>query len=272
MSDGASWLGRLVRDEVAKKLFWVALTGLGVWLWANYKNYDFSPLEIALTALLVVVAGGWAFVALRQRLSYKKCHYPKVKFQYEVLEKKIEYLIGGDGLLHFSRTVTLRALTDQVDSYLDKYVWTGGEAGLPVPGKGAVETTKILKAGIWTFYATRFPVTLRKGQEHEFRVEWPPISNWRASSPFVSTSTEEPTRSLKFIVQVPAPALGEPWAYWEEMRGIESAHDFDHDVIKADAGRFEWEVRPSLYRHYRLRWTWANGDKLQKMPSLEGEE
>ena len=271
---GARWIGKIIRDEIAKKAFWaiVALAALVITAVIRRGDLHFTKLELALCALLLLSYATWAGYEMYRRRSYKRPHYPRVRFHYEVLSKTIEYRIDDDGCVHFSRRVKLKALVDHVDNYIDKFVWTGGESALPIPGEGADSVSRLLRAGIWTFYTTNLPYALRKGAIHELVVHWPPLANWRGSQPFVSTSTEEPTREIKFIVQVPESLLGSPSFLAEELRGIESAYPFQTLSMTSDRGRIEWKFKPKVYRHYRLRWSWANGEVLTNMPTPRVEE
>lgn len=121
------------------------------------------------------------------------------------------------------------------------------------------------QAGIWTFYTCQLDRSLRRGEEHEFEVVWTPLDNWRNSSPFVSTSTEEPCRELEFVVRIPENALFNKDVYVEEMRGIEAAHAFKTSLESFNHGEFKWPMKPKLYRHYRVRWSWAGDGEVPAM-------
>ena len=268
-----TWLRKLIRDELVKKSFW-ALAALGLGIAAVLQRRDalsFSALELSLMGLLASLVVALLVWAVYRRVSYRVATYPRMRPHYEILEKEITYKIDADGLLHFSRKIKLKALIDNVDSYIDRYVWTGGDARLPEPGPGAASITELLEAGIWRFYSTRLPHPLRKGKEHELQIHWPPLADWRTSKPFVSTSTEEPTRRLTFKVEIPLQHLREDDFLAEEMRGIESIYPFKTTGL-AREDRLVWTFKPKLYRHYRIRWAWADGEAVRSMPAPEDEE
>ena len=247
-----------------------AITLVGGIFIHRYSHLSSSAgLTLGLGVALIVVCAAWAGRVVYCRHSFRYANYPRVRFHYEILEKTIKYTIDDAGILTFSRQVKLLALVDNLESYIDKYVWTGGNAGLPTPGSGCADTKKILRAGIWTFYSTYFPYSLRRGQVHEFEVEWPPLTDWQRSSPFVSASTEEPTHKLRFEVQIPESHIGSTIALAEELRGIEAAYPFSTRELQI-GGKVEWEIHPKLYRHYRLRWSWSHGEDLHLMPARSG--
>jgi hypothetical protein len=101
-------------------------------------------------------------------------------------------------------------------------------------------------------------------------VKWPPIDNWRSASPFVSTSTEEPTHKLVFVLRLPEHEVG-PSVLTEVLRGIEATYPFETKEDNLDGGRFTWTIeRPPLYMHYRVRWTWR-GTAPQTMAAALGQ-
>lgn len=251
---------RLFSDEIAKRLFWYALVATAglIYLWWNRSG---GPVfALAGYVLAAAIAATWIAISIYNRRSYKRPHYPSKEFKYELLSKKISYRVV-DNVLTFSRRIRLRALTDNVDSYIDRFVWTGGEAGLPNPGEGVESLTHLTRAGIWTIYETRLDETIHKGQEIEFEVIWPPIDNWRNSRPFVSSSTEEPCREMTFVLEIPQDSLYNDTVYAEEMRGIEAHYPFRSHRLQFDNGRLTYTFKTKLYWHYRLRWAWSGTEE-----------
>lgn len=263
-----AWLLPLVRDEVAKWILrgtvLLGLLALGSWMYQSHPTVPRSTWAVS-AALLLGASAVLAREVYRQT-SYRACTYPRVRFPYEIISKTISYRIDHDEVLHFSRTVRIRSRVDGLEAYQDKYLWTGGAAGLPSAGGGCVKTSQLVKAGIWTFFSTQLDRTLNRGQEHEFTVEWPPLENWRNSSPFVSSSTDEPTRALTFEVDLGDLKVEGPLIA-EQLRSIESPSAFSWSDLPLKNGRIEWKIsRPRLYRHYRLRWEWPGQGAAQAMP------
>jgi hypothetical protein len=264
--DVKSWAIRLVRDELAKKLFGLLLAGIVAVAVIFRKVWApaLSVLEWVLLAILLLtyVAIGANYV-LRRR-GYNRYWYPRARPRYEILREEISYVVGKDHILSYSRRFRVKALEDNIDDFIDQFVWTGGAAGVPLPGVGVTTVEPRLQAGIWTYYTARFPRHLKKGETHEFVVTWPPIKNWLDSSPFVSSSTDLPTRELTFIIDIPTEAIRAA-AFGEEMRSIESAFPMNTVDLSFDRGRLQWSPRTKLYRHYRVRWSWAQGADLQRL-------
>lgn len=269
-SSTGKWFRNLVRDEISKKLFWIGMTAIAGALYVvagKYQGSDPAVVWVPTLAFTILLAGCLAYY-MYVRLSFAMYHYPRVTPHYTVIEKTYHYTVNNNDELIFSRKVKIKARQDQVERYLDKFVWTGGTSSIPQPGPGCAATTAELeRVGIWTFYSTTLERSLRRGEEAEFTVIWPPLANWRQSKPFVSASSEEPTKRINFIVEVPPDSLRDNIAYFEEMRSIDSNYAFKTNTgLKFDRGRIEVNVDAKLYRYYRLRWSWAGGHPVQPLP------
>lgn len=261
---------KILRDDIIKRLFGLAIAILiaaALFAYGNRSLISDHLVTAILTALLLVVCMSWIGDMLHARASYSRARYPRTRFPYEVLEKRYEYHIRDDDLLYFSRHIHLRALVDEVDTYVDKFVWTGGASALPEPGDGSRSVVLMDKAAIWTFYATELAQSLRKGEEHRFSIHWPALSDWRNSQPFVSCSSEKPTKEIEFDLRLPETALASSDLYLEEMHGIESLHPFQTRKARLTEGRYSWKQQAKLYRHYRMRWAWAGAEEVKELPA-----
>jgi hypothetical protein len=268
-----TWAVSLVRDELAKKFLWFVIAGvltLAVIFRDSWAS-KMSTLEWVLIGTIALLLITFLVRHIVRRRSYRHAWYPRNHPRYEVIREEINYIVDSDGVLTYSRRFRLKAMMHDVDDFIDQFVWTAGGAGTPMPGTGVSRIEPRLQAGIWTYYTARFPRHLRKGQEHEFEVVWPPLRNWKDASPFVSASTDLPTRELVFNVQLPSDSIREG-AFGEEMRSIESAFPFHTEELSFERGRLVWTPNPKLYRHYRLRWSWAEGARLERLsqPSSGG--
>jgi hypothetical protein len=213
-------------------------------------------------AILVCSILAFGVVWFTNRRSIYTYRYPKVAFRYVVIQKTVKYEIDNNGVLRYSRTVHVKCRRDQIDDYVDRFIWTGGGGVMPGPGTNVSRVEPLLRVGIWTFYRAYLDRVLQKGEEYEFEVTWPPITNWRTSSPFVSSSTEEPTHEVRFILRLPAAEVGNK-VLGETLRGVESTYPFKTEEFELDDGRYTWTIkRPGLYTHYRLRWEWQ-GEPLE---------
>ena len=147
-----------------------------------------------------------------------------------------------------------------MDSIIDKYIWTGkSEAKLPYAVKGirTIEPDNII--GVWNYFRIIFEDRILKGDCKTIEYAWPTISNCTSSSPFFSSSTDEPTKHLKLILD-----MGQKYAnlpiVLEEARAVESDFEISAQAANLDEhGRYTWDVpRVKRFRHYRIRWSWQN--------------
>lgn len=254
--------------EIVKKVMAAATLAIGAivaWLTSTgVPSHVGWPLGIL--AVGVVTMG--LVVSLRR--SIYKCRYPPVAFQIEVIEKRCSYTINERDELVYRKRIKFKALRDQMDEYIDRYHWTAGGAPIPLPGEGVQEITQVYRVGVWDYYRIFFGRVLHRGDTHEIEMIWPPLTNWRDSSPFVALSTREPTHKLVFDVKLPVDEVGES-VLAEVIAGIDSIYPFSTDEIELDHGRCKWEVeRPSLYTQYRLRWNWR-GVQARTVPMLVKE-
>ncbi|GIH09920.1 hypothetical protein Rhe02_79870 [Rhizocola hellebori] len=231
-------------------LFWEELKAVGI---------AAAVLTLSVLAALAVVS----LLMLRRVTDVPPIYnylYPDIEFPYEVLSRKITYHLR-DGELHYSRTIRVLALRDGQSGYLDRFLWTGPEQVMPlVKGHGVNGITAYDKVGVFRYYRVEFNRALRRGEEYEFEVIWPPVDHWAKSRPFVSTSTDEPTHQLIFDLLLPPGTCRDGHAEGEVMRATESVLPLQPvEVLPiADDGRVVWTIdEPKLYHHYRLRWFWS---------------
>lgn len=243
---------------------WVFITALltllidrAGWPWPSSNPLEWT-FGIALSALAAL---GVAFLLKRSLRVYIPA-YPEREPRFEVIRREVRYTVTGANLLEYSRVLTVRALSDKVDLFVDRYYWTGTLRWNPIPGKNVRGITVVEpKVGMYDFFVVQFARVLRKGDEIEFEVRWPAIDNWEQARPYISVSTEEPTRYIQLIVTIPQKAGTNHRLLKETYRAAESLEPFESEDAKFDDhGQARWEInRPGLYRHYRLRWSW-NGE------------
>jgi len=266
-----SALRNVALEELMRRALNVIIIGSGLlffwiisgspWRRLGDARWPFSILVVATLASIIVY--------LFHRRSIYRALYPRAYFQYDILNKKIVFRITEQDTLEYSRLYRIKVRRSQLEDFIDRYIWTGGTSPLPIPGKNVSRIEVLDRVGIWTYVKVSFGRTLERGQEYEFEISWPPITNWRTASPFVSTSTEEPTREINFVLALPAREVGTN-LLGEVMRGIESIYPFKTYEFKMDDGRYTWTIRkPPLYRHYRLRWNWTGGSVTPVKKTLE---
>lgn len=248
------------------------LIALGVALWAQAGPV--LTIGVALAAAGTLLIGGTALVLWYRSTRQTYVAYPYPGFSLRIIEKRIVYRVDDDGILHFSRILKVKALSDNVDRYVDKFVWTGGNSALPHPGVGVSEIRPLGTAGIWTFYDSSFSMNLRKGESLDIESIWPPL-DIHSSRPFVSTASDEPTDKIIFELTVPAKFRKDDVVLLEDLRSIESIHPFHtiKDKRFNEKGELKWEFKPNHYRHYRVRWEWkwANAEAVKPMEIVTQE-
>jgi hypothetical protein len=217
-------------------------TALGGWRW---------PAGLAASLLAVGLAArvfGW-----RRRIH--RYHYPRIAFRFEVLSSKVTYWVPDCGPLVYSRRVTVRARQNDLDEYLELYPLDARFQ--PVAGENVVSVEPIdNRLGERKCFRVLFERPLRKGEVYTFEIVWRSVGEGVPLLPFLSASTDEPTRSLEFEVRIPKAYLARMRAVGRVQRSAESLVAFDASVIQADGdGRFGWRIdKPPLYYHYLLHW------------------
>lgn len=216
---------------------------------------------------LLLALAGVLFLKYQGRLAL----YPSVSIRWRVLEKRIVYRIDEEGVLHFSRSIIAKAQVNNLDRFLDKFVWTGGESALPTPHGDVVRNVTVAQAGIWTIFESVINRSLRRGEEVLIDNRWPPLRNWASSSPFVSTSASEPTRKIIFEVKIPDRFRASNQAFIEELRSIDSILPFRTTVLEFNDSMLTWQVHPGPFRHYRIRWAWRGEDEILALTASTGD-
>lgn len=214
------------------------------------------PVGIALSAtvgLLIV-----AVVRFRRRIySYR---YPRRRFRYVVVQRKLCYEIDNQNALNYSRLTTIRALQNDLREFWDRYYWTGSESTEPQAGEGVLAIHPAVPGGgMFDFFQVYFERNLSRGDVYDFEVTWPALQNWLTARPYVSATTEEPTQKITFELRIPRQCRASDVALAEEYRAAESRVPLNTREIKFDDdGTLIWTVhKPRLYRSYRVRWRWA---------------
>ena len=275
--DTGRWKRQLYRGGldslVGAALTWLASSaGSVATVLAVARRWNVAP-EVR-WPLGVAVGAAFGLVVLsvaRRRPAIYRYDYPKVRFRYEVLSRTIHYRIGPDGVLHYSKTIRVRALQDQLEEFVDRYAWSGHDVDYPQAGHNAVRIDAISdRAGMWRYFRVYFGRALQKGEEHEFEVHWPPIVDWMHAQPFASMSTDEPTHHMRFHIQIPPLAVMGRRAVVEKLRAVESVSPFRSEEVTFDEnGSLTYDiVKPNLYHHFRVRWFWS--EQIRAMPDRRG--
>lgn len=232
---------------------------------AGVFNEGFSTLNIILLIAIVLQLFITIIIIICNRSSYKSYYYPKseIKSTFEVLEKEISYVRDKNDNLFFSRKLKIKSLVSDLHVIVDKFIWTGSQkADIPLPEKNIEDIREAKqRIGIWRFYDIVLNQHLKKGEELEIKYRWPVIKDCSSSSAFVSSATEEPTKHLKFNIE-----LGSEYAkkdlIFEEYRSVDGnvplntiPNQFD------DKGSFECNIdkkKIRRFRYYIIRWKWLD--------------
>ncbi|GAA3453564.1 hypothetical protein [Dactylosporangium matsuzakiense] len=220
----------------------------------------------------LAAAGGAALtLAIRQVAATRKAlrrspiydsSYPPCDPRFEIVRRINRYVVTEDGELHYSRHYRVRAMQDHLVSYADRFKWTGQDKDLkPQPGSNVVhvDINPTPLAGDPTWMTIFFDRSLNTGDEYEFEVCWPAMLDWQHSSPFLSSTTHDPTHRILFEVVIPQRLRRGRQAWLEVLRSVDAPHPFTTTDYEFDAdGRLTIEHdRPKLYHCYRVRWQWS---------------
>ena len=227
--------------------------------------YHYIKKNLNLASLILIIASTVFFASfiifkIKQKNSYKSYSYPrkKIRPRFEVIKKEISYIKTKDDKLIFKRKMHILSKIDSLKTISDRYIWTGkSDVVLPKEGKSIEEIIPHPnKKGVWKFYDIELSRCIDKGEEIEIDYKWPKISNCSSSSPFVSMSTEEPTKLLVFHINLGKEYRGRK-VILEEFRSIDGSyllrteeHEFDN------AGKVNIPVPPKRFRYYIARWNW----------------
>lgn len=235
-------------------------------------------IEFFLLMALIIVFILIGVKMLWNSLSYKSYHYPWSKintaYNYIVLEKNIVYKREKDDTLQYSREMIIQGCSNRVDYAYDKYIWTGVQANnIKIkPIKGIANIKHKSRIGIWNYFVMELNNHMEKGDVRELLYKWPDVQQCTKSSPFFSTSTDEPTKKIVLLLD-----LGEEYAeqeiVCEEFRAIESDYPI---YVKRDRlderGVYKWEIpsyKVKRFRHYRIRWSWNKGQPAAEIVKEE---
>jgi hypothetical protein len=222
------------------------------------------PLSVAAgsAAGLLVTRRAGAWRKDRGRGPIYDSSYPECDPEFEILERINRYTISDPGEFQYSRRYRVRAMKDRLNSFTDRYIWTGPDADLkPQPGDNValVNISHDTTLSEQTWIDIIFERKLNAGDEYEFEVHWPPMPDWPRSRPFLSSSTREPTHRIVFEVTIPQRFRQGRRAWFEVLRTASDADTFTTDECAFDDSGRLWVVHdlPKLYHCYRVRWQWS---------------
>lgn len=196
----------------------------------------------------------------RYQKKYKKYLpiYPPLEFDFEVLELEITYEHHEKNKMTYSKRKKLKALRNGLDRYQDKYLWTGkGNVTLKSKDKSQ-KVAATDRKNVWQNYEIRFPYMLNEGDIIETCPVWTLIDEENMAVPFMSSSIEEPTKNLKFVLKLPADVKVAS-VVKEISSGLGARKPFSSVPDELKDSSVVWiEPEPKLLHHYELKWQWMD--------------
>jgi hypothetical protein len=264
--------------ELAKGIssIFTILVILGVISIAAGANTDSLPVVIlgSVTIVLVVIYAIYVYTLLEeiQRLNsqlreYKVTTYPATPlidvsspgdYPFKLRLKDVEYGYKENMQTMWQKKhFIVEALNDGVQSFPDRYIWTGTPGTLRVstrtPGFRIVNEHK---EEIWNHFDIAFPYPLQKGEKAEFTVEWELFDDKFTAIPFLSTPIDFPTDhlTLRVILPIsirPVKATAQRYKTYIDQVPIEAKelqYDNDSQALIYDV------TSPALKSKYMIRW------------------
>lgn len=264
MANADSFVGSL-RADFARKALWEVAKWSGVALvalvWTYFGSDRLAKSVSALTPfrwpliLTALVLVSLSSVALYRRFSRFYPRFGRLDFDYSLVQKDIRYIRKEDGHIIYTKRCRLHALKDGLDTYRDKYHWTGTGASAPqstIKGQTAYLT---IRKNVWQFYEVRLQKTLNHGDELDVELRWDLEDADRKAVPFFSATIEEPTRCLTLHLSLPR-SLGIKTVTYEVSSSIGASRPSRSSDEQLDN---ECEITknidgPLLFHHYELKW------------------
>jgi hypothetical protein len=255
-----------IREDVTGHVVWeisrIILVAISTWLLTFVGSRSIASAVGSVapykTHLAIAAASLFALtmVTLLLRLDKYRPHFPRLHFDYQLLEHEITYDHIDKYRMTYTRRKRIRALRSGLDRYHDKYHWSGrGKCELKSGIRGQ-KVTLTERKSVWQYYEIRFPKTLNKGEIIETLVIWDLEDTEQVSLPFLSSTIEEPTRHLKMTLKLPE--ILEVDSVVEEVSSyIGAKTPFTSEIKELSHGQVEWVIdNPKLLHHYQLKWEW----------------
>jgi len=207
-------------------------------------------------AIIFATGSAWIFLILYQRISRFHPIFPRLDFDFQIVEKEITYEYKEKTHMVYRKRVLVKALKNSLDVYHDKYLWTGSGNVNIISTIKEHQFRETIKKNVWQFYEVRFQKTLAKKESMETEIVWDLEDPTMKAVPFFSATIEEPTDLLKLNLSLP-PELGVKEVTCEVSSGIGAKKPFSSKTIQLDRnGKTTWEIRkPKLLYHHEIKWS-----------------
>ena len=188
---------------------------------------------------------------------------PPPSAEVELLLKEIVYEYFSDGqTMRLRKRFKLRALRDGVDSFPDRYKWTGQGKCIVKSITPAFRVVNERKIEFWDYFDVVFPHPIRKGEIVEFTIQWDLFDEKRTAVPFLSTMIDLPTEHLILRVKLPRKLKPKYAMAYEFKDYIDTLPIYTQELHwNPTTESLEYEVRsPKLYHKYMIRWFSGGND------------
>jgi hypothetical protein len=199
--------------------------------------------------------GAWLFILLSKKYSQYRPSFPRLNVDFHIVKKEIYYELKDGGQIEYKKRVLLRALRDGLESYHDRYHWTGSGSIVMQSAIPDQEVAETFRRTVWQYYEIRFPIILAKDETIETEIIWHLNDSSQTSVPFVSAVIEEPTTLLSLTVKLPT-NVGVHEVICEIASGIGARKPFkSHRQTLDREGKAAWPIEgPKLLYSYAMKW------------------
>lgn len=179
----------------------------------------------------------------------------------EILRKELVYEYLADGKTIYQRKyLSIRLLRDNINSYTDRYRWTGSGKcnlrSLTPEFEITNQHEREEEESIWCYFSVKFPHPYHKDDVIEFTIEWELVDEEKKAVPFLSTMIDHETKYLFLQVILPD-ELAPQRAYF---------HEFTHfkETLPSETRKVQWSpasrsimyevTEPKKDHKYTIRW------------------
>jgi hypothetical protein len=254
-----------LKVDFARKTLWEIVKwtaiAIAVAVW-SYAGTDFGASKIPVLqlwrfplAVTAVAVSVWIVAYVYHARHKFTPSFDKMEFDFLIKEKRVTYKRAASGEIDYRKWCRLKALKSGLDTYRDKYHWTGTDGSEPCANIRGQQVYTTIRKNVWQFYEVRLQKTLDKGEEIDVEVVWSLDDKDRVAVPFISATVEEPTEKLVLSVELPKD-LSITEVVYERASGIGARKPIKSEILKLDAdGRVSHPVpSPQLLHHYEIRW------------------
>ena len=215
--------------------------------------YKISVLNKWLLTGLLISIFTFLFIFLYNRYNKFTPKFSNLDFNFLLQEYELTHIYEERYKLIHRRRYKIKALKNGLDSYKERFLWTGGEYEM----RNLKPNQQLLQLGnenLFKIYEVKFNRTLKKGDVVEVELEWTLYDKNKTAVPFVSSPIKEPTELLIINVAFPNEF---------NMKEVECEISYSHgSKIPIEYSKkelvnngYSWKVEnPKLMHHYEVRW------------------